>query len=273
MWSVTKQEWKLNTRLPWVYFFLVTYTLFVYFFSSLHADSALGLGLYTNMTGTMMNITIYFLPLFTLMIASFSVTTEKEDGRLNLYFISPAPLCHWIVGKWFGLFGVLGAVILISFSFASIIALFMKIDVTVNNMYLLFFSLSLLAMFLSLGICIGTFVKNRWQALTVSVIVWGFFILLWPMFLMTVLSSFRYQTIVTALEISTFINPVEWLRIFVISNMGGGVIFGAEYTDWITWTEGGTGVIIFILALAGWIILPLLFSSMYLKRRRTYGEK
>lgn len=273
MWQVTKQEWKLNTRGPWVYIFLITYTLFVYFFSSLHADTVLGLGLYTHITGTMMNLTIYFLPLFTLMIASFSVTTEKEDGRLPLFFVSPAPLRHWVIGKWFGLFGVLGAAMLISFSFASLVALFMKIDVTINNMYLLFFSLSLLAMFLSLGICIGTFVKNRWQALTVSVIVWGFYVLLWPMFLMTVLSSFRYQTIVSALEISTFINPVEWLRVFVIAKMGGGNIFGVEYIDWITWTENGTGWLIYSLALLSWVLLPLLFSAIYLKRRRTYGEK
>ena len=74
------REIKLGFRNFWTYSFLILLTIFTIAMLLLQSSVATVQG-YTDMTGTVINITLYLLPLITLLLGGFSVAVEKEDGH------------------------------------------------------------------------------------------------------------------------------------------------------------------------------------------------
>ena len=62
------------------------------------------------------------------------------------------------------------------------------------------FSITLMFFFLVIGVAIGSFVKTRWQALSISVILWFFLIMIWPTALIGVLGLVPYTWIAPLMQ-------------------------------------------------------------------------
>lgn len=271
--TVLKRELRLGLRNSWTYSFLILFTIFTAAILLLHTSVA-SVASYTDMTGTMMNMTLYLLPLITLLLGSFSLTSEKEDGHWGLLATYPLTTRSFLFGKWLGLAIILLMIIFFSYGLSGImISLFAEQIQTKVFLSLIVFSLLLALAFLSIAFFIGSFAKNRWQALIWAIAVWFVTIVLWPLLIVSTLSHLpSYKMIQPTLQVLTILNPAEAIRIFTMIQLGAGSAFGADYDAWITWATGETGPLIFISIFFISTLLIIFISSWLWNRGDKYGE-
>lgn len=263
---IAKREVTVGFRNPWSYSFLALFTLFSLGLLVIQSQSFLD-G-YTYSTGAMLNLILYLLPLMTMLLSSFSLTAEKEEGNWQLLSTYAMTTTSFLFGKYvgqaivlitivcfgYGLSGVVGVLLGKSFSFTALL-------------FLLVFSASIILLFLGIAIVIGALSKNRWQALTMGVAVWFFLILAWPTLLISLLSFVPYTWIKPLLQLATFFNPAEFVRIFTVARLGGGSIFGPEYYKWVYWIDSPLGDVIFVALSLGWIGITMFIAIMAWERR------
>ncbi|WP_316244826.1 ABC transporter permease [Paenibacillus senegalensis] len=111
--TIATREIKLGFRNPWAYSFLVLFALFS--LALLLIQSQNQISGYTSTTAGMLNLILYLLPLMTLLLGSFSLTSEKEEGGWQLLATYPLNTSAYLLGKYVGLAVVL--LVIISFGF------------------------------------------------------------------------------------------------------------------------------------------------------------
>ncbi|MCZ1268315.1 ABC transporter permease, partial [Paenibacillus tundrae] len=109
MVQVVRREMKMGFRNPWAYSFLILFCVFS--LSLLIINSQNFVAGYSGTTGSMLNLILYLLPLMTLFLGSFSLTSEKEEGSWQLLSTYPIGTMSFIVGKYLGLSVVLMTIV------------------------------------------------------------------------------------------------------------------------------------------------------------------
>ncbi|MCD1261431.1 ABC transporter permease [Paenibacillus athensensis] len=250
--TIAARELKLGFRNPWSYSFMVLFTLFQ--IALLLVQGEADLSGYTSAAGTMMNLIIYLLPLMTLLLGSFSLTTEKEEGGWRLLSSFSLSSRSFLWGKYVGLAGVLLLIIAFGFGFSGVLAALFGHALSLASLgRFLLFSALLMLLFLGVATLLGAWCRNRWQALTYGVGIWFFFVLGWPTLLLAVLGLLPYLWIKPALVTLVFLNPAELTRLFFTVQMGGGSILGPEYYNWVTWMKLPAGSWAFAVVCLLWI--------------------
>jgi Cu-processing system permease protein len=260
-------EWKTMTRQRSYYTFLL---LWVAVFSLLfllerNNDS---ISSFTNLTGTIVNILLYLLPLFMMIIGSFSIANEMESGQWQLLCTYPVSISTYLFGKFAGLFTAQTVVFTFSFGFSMAIGLIAGMQLSLQwllGIYL--FSLLLIYVFLILGIFLGTLVKTRWKALTMSVAFWFFLIMIWPTALIALLGLVPYPLIEPLMKVAMILNPAEFLRVFLISKWDSGAIFGQPYDALVQLFQAETGWVILLVYLISYIGFFFSLAMLCLRRR------
>ncbi len=266
------RELKIQFRSSWTFSLAVLFGLFTVMIMYLYGNAALGIGQYSKVIGTLMNLLSYFIPLMTLIVGSFSFTMEKEDGSWGLLLTYPISSSQWIIGKFVGVFIVLMTIVALSFSVGGGVVFITNGSLPFTSISMLFlFVFCLVALFLVIAVFIGMVSSHRWQALTISVAVWILFVLAWPLLIMATLHSLHYGVLLQVLQTVTFLNPLEFTRIFFVVKMGGGAVFGPEYVKWVTWIQKPNSTFSFIGLSFVWVFLLLLLSIFLMERSRNHG--
>ncbi|WP_442600594.1 ABC transporter permease [Paenibacillus sp. KN14-4R] len=267
---IALREVRLGFRNPWSYSFMILFTVFS--MSLLLINSQNFITGFSSATATMLNFILYLLPLMTLLIGSFSLTAEKEEGSWQLLSTYPIRTLSFILGKYAGLATVLLTIIAFGYGVTSIVgALSGKgLDFQTFGLFIVF-SGGLIVLFLAVAICIGTWARNRWQALTVGVAIWFFTIIGWPTLLIAVLGLLPYMWIKPLLAALTMINPAELVRLFVVVKLGGGAALGPEYYEWIRWMNGPLGIWSFLAVCFIWIGAAIGLAYWVWERGRSRG--
>lgn len=103
MWNILYAEWYSAVRGKLSYTFsLLWITMFSLLFVMERKHAALA-G-YTNVTGTMLNLILYMIPLLMLIIEAFSIASELENGKWRLLCTYPIHTTSYIIGKTIGQF-------------------------------------------------------------------------------------------------------------------------------------------------------------------------
>ena len=246
MISIMKREVRMGFRNPWAYTFIF---LFIMFMLALLLINQQGYtSSYSGVTGTLINLSLYLIPLITMMLGSFSLTGEKEDGSAQLLYTYTISSWQMIFGKYIGLAIMMLTIITIGFSVTGIISAVLEGGFAFTSYLTLFFFAALLSLtFLGISFVIGALTKNRWQALTSVISVWFFLIIAWVPLLIAFLGKLPYSTIKPVLSLLTMLNPAEFIRIFTVVKLGGGSILGPEYYSWVTWLKPSSGTLAFIM--------------------------
>ncbi|NMO94484.1 ABC transporter permease [Paenibacillus lemnae] len=268
--TIAGREIKLGFRNPWSYSFMGLFILFS--LALLLIQQQQGLQDYSGTTSAMINLILYLLPLMTLLLGSFSIAAEKEEGGWQLLSTYPIRAAGYVLGKYIGTLYVLLIIVAAGFGISGLISAFTSQSYTWKT-YSLFivFSCCLVLFFLALSLLIGVLCRNRWQALTVSVSVWFFLVLGWPTLLIALLGVLAYPLIKPMLMIMVFLNPAELSRLFLVIKLGGGSVLGPEYYRWVNWMHQPEGTLTFLAAGLLWIVLLLTAASWILQRRRTHA--
>lgn len=269
MYHIARRELKIGFRNPWSYSFLALFTLFT--LALMVIQSRTYLEGYTYTTGTMLTLVLYLLPLMTILLSSFSLTAEKEEGSWQLLSTYALTTSSFLLGKYFGQALVLIAIVCFGYGLCGVIGALLGAGFSFSTLlFLLSFSICLILMFLGIAMLIGALSKNRWQALTWGVSIWFFLILAWPTLLISALSFVPYTWIKPVLQVATILNPAELVRLFSVISLGGGSIFGPEYYKWVNWFDSPFGVVGFITLCFIWISLMLLLAAFVWERGRRH---
>lgn len=263
---IAKREVKVGFRNPWSYSFMALFSLFSLGLLIIQSQSYME-G-YTYTTGTMLNLILYLLPLMTMLLSSFSLTAEKEEGNWQLLSTYAMTTSSFLVGKYVGQALVLIAIVSFGYGISGVAGLLLGKSFAVSTLlFLLVFSICLILLFLGIAMVIGALCRNRWQALTLGVSIWFFYILAWPTLLISVLSFVPYTWIKPLLQIVTFFNPAEFVRIYSVTRLGGGAIFGPEYYKWIYWMDSALGDVCFVALCLLWVGATLWIATWAWERR------
>lgn len=268
MLTICRFEWRTTLRQKTSYLFLFLWT-FVLLLIFLLVKSSPAVTSYTNITGAAVNILLYLLPLFMLIIGSFAVAAEKENGQWQLLTTYPISAFSYLIGKLLGQLIAQTAVLTLSFGISLLLALFFQIYLSlkwVAAAYL--FALFLQSIFLVIGIAGGSFAKGRWQALSISVVIWFILIMIWPTALISLLNLIPYPLISPALHVLLWLNPAELLRVVFVVQMGGGSVFGQVYDVLVTFLKKDIVMIILVLYILLFSGIVLFLSAWRLERRR-----
>ncbi|MEK3735148.1 ABC transporter permease subunit [Paenibacillus sp. FSL M8-0334] len=267
MGYVAVREMKIGFRNPWAYSFMALFAVFMLSLLMINAqDYVRG---YSGISGTMLNLVLYLLPLMALMLGSFSLTGEKEEGNWEL--LSTYPLGTWafLGGKYIGLSVVLLSIVAFGFGLSGAAGWLLGSGfdlLTYRQLLILASGLSLF--YLGIAMLIGTLARNRWQALTIAVGVWFFTIIAWPSLLIALLGMLPYLWIKPALTILTIFNPAELTRLFTVVKLGGGSMLGPEYYKWMLWIRSFWGTPVFISVMFVWIAAALAIAYGLWERGR-----
>ncbi|MEH7107947.1 ABC transporter permease [Bacillus sp. JJ1764] len=268
MKTILISEWKTMTRQRSYYTFFILWVL-VFSLLFLLEKTNSGISGFTNITGTILNIILYLLPLFMLITGSFSIANEMENGQWQLLSTYPVSLLAYLLGKCGGLFTAQTVIFTLSFGCSMGIGLIAGNAMTLGWLLKIYlFSILLIYTFIILGLLIGTWVKTRWQAFTISVAMWFFLIMIWPTALITFLGLVPYPVIEPIMKMAMMLNPAEFLRIFFIVKWDSGSVFGQSYDSIVTLFHSGAGWLILSAYLAIYLVAFISLALLCLQRRR-----
>lgn len=266
--QVAKKEIQSGFRNPWAYSYLLLFSVFS--LSLLLVNAQNEVSGYSGVTSSMLTLTLYLLPLMALFLGSFSLTAEKEEGSWQLLATYPLRTPSFILGKYAGVSAVVLTIVSFSYGLIGLLTAWMDKRFELGTYLLfLFFSYGLVLLYLTLALWIGAWAKNRWQAMTVSVMVWFFTIMAWPTLLIAGLGLLPYLWIKPALTVLTLLNPAEFVRLFVVIQLGGGTVLGPEYYEWVTWIRTTSGSLRFGLFFILWLVVSLTGVCLIWERRRS----
>lgn len=268
MWNIWRTEWRSAIRQRSYYAFFVFWVVVTSCVFQI-VKNASSLTSYTNVTGMIANLILYIIPLFMLIIGSFTIANEMENGQWRLLSTYPISAVSYVIGKFGGQFSAQFIVFTMSYGISILIALLFSIVLSLKWVVVVYiFSLWLILFFLLLGVCVGAFVRTRWQALTTSVILWFFLIIMWPSFLISILSIVPYTWISSILKIVLLFNPAELLRVVFVITMQGGAVFGQTYDVIVLSLESPIGWWLLLLYTIVFAFICIASSSWKLERRK-----
>ena len=268
MWNIWSSEWRMTARNRSYYSIAILWIVVISLLLLLEQTNEAITG-YTNVTGTIVNIMLYILPLFMLIFGSFSIANEMENGQWRLLCTYPMDIVSYYFGKLGGQFTAQAICFSLAYWFSIVITLLFGTSISLTWMLVLYlFSMLLILFFLTLGLFIGSLVRTRWQALTLSVAIWFFLIMIWPTALIAILGTLPYTMIGVLMKIAMIVNPAEFLRFFLVIRLEGGAIFGQAYDGLVPlFNEGIVWGVLFLYAFV-FIAAFGFISIWFLKRRR-----
>ena len=267
MWKIGRFECRTTLRQRSSYSLLLVWVMIMSLIFLLQKD--IGLQGYTSMTGTIANLILYLVPLFMLIIGSFSIANELESGQWKLLSTYPLVTIKYIIGKMLGQFIAQTILFTIGYSTSILIGSWSGSIQSQNWIMLIYlFSIGLLYTFIVIGITIGSLVNSRWQALSTSIIIWFFLIMAWPTVLIAFLNQIPYPMINLILKFSLLVNPAEMLRILFVVKLGGGAVFGQSYDDLTKFLASDYSLWIVFLYLIIFSVVALVISAWRMERRK-----
>lgn len=268
MWNIWRSELRMTVRQRSYYSFFILWVAVLSLLFLLQ-NSAPSLTGYTNTTGTVVNVALYIIPLFMLIIGSFSIANEMENGQWRLLSTYPLFTLLYVIGKIGGQLTAQIIIFTFSFGISMVISLLVGGGFSMSWLWAIYsFCITLMFYFLIMGIAIGSFVKTRWQALSISVILWFFLIMIWPIALIGILGWLPYTWIAPFMKVLMYLNPAEFLRVMFVVNLHAGSVFGQAYDSMMTFFEASLSTLVEILYFITFTVIFLLFSMGMLEWRK-----
>lgn len=283
--AVAKKEYLENVRNAWIIAITVVFLLLI-LLASTFAGLSSGLdgpraafGSLVATIAAMQGISGFLLPILALMLGFATLAGERESGSLALLVAQPLSRAQILLGKYLGLLGVLATAIVVGFGAGGLIVL-ANTDVpgVGIQVLLLFLGETLLAgaAWLSITIFLSSWFKRRGTAIAGSISTWFLFSsFIWTM--LTLLLVFAvygsaFQEVVGPdgeapawLIVTQVLNPnqvYDGLMATTIPDYDTlvGSIARAALPSLYNMTT-------FLVAIVGWIALPLWGAYAIFQRR------
>lgn len=268
--TIAQHECKIAVRNKWLLSFTVLFSCLavtvILFDVFSYAES--GFQGFNRTTASLLNLSLYIMPIIALIFGTSMVTGDIEDGGFNLLTTYPLTRSQIILGKYIGIASSLFAVVALSYGLVGLLLLFFGSSGDFGT-YIIFIVSSLLLLFnyLAIAMWIGIRAETRMQAFGLSILVWCFSILMYEFVVIGLVMIMPNQWIIPFLSFSTMINPAEVVRIWTVLALGGESIFGPSYYFLSELKRMGVSHYPLLLASILWVMIPVWLSIAALKRR------
>jgi len=163
---------------------------------------------------SMFDINVYFIPLFGMFLASFSIYQEKELKTAMILLTKRESYLSFFLKKSLAV-----QLSLISTFIGAylILALFMKGFLVFHATSFLYFLLIMtifLVIFIQLGLLLGSIAKTRMQLIGINIIIWFLVVFLIDLIFLYYLPAVTYQN-VEVFSWIYFLNPIHTMRFFL----------------------------------------------------------
>jgi ABC-type transport system involved in multi-copper enzyme maturation permease subunit len=254
-----RNRWLLAYALS--YFFLgLSLTQF-----SLIGVSYLGLHAVGRVTASLINLSLYLIPLISLILGSVSVVGERESGILEWIFSEPIGVIEYILGKFIGLLIAISIATFLGYGLASwfILMILPPEDVSI---YLIFILIAILlsASSLAIGFLFSVLSKSRFEALGIAFLLWFIMIFIYDLAVMGLTISLDINDIATFYL--TILNPVDDSRILMTYLIDPTLTFLGPIGAYTIRDMGNMLVILIIFILLLYTLFSLAITIKILKR-------
>ena len=131
-----------------------------------------------------------------------------------------------------------------------------------------FLSLVLALVFLSIAVFAATWSRRKAKAFGIALMLWFFFVLFYDLLALGGSLMFRGRAANTFLFFSLFGNPVDMVRVASLIILDNVTIFGAAGAAMLRFLCGKTiSLVLLVAGLTAWTLLPLLVSMHMLRRQ------
>lgn len=265
-WMLTKLEWKQMLRSRWMQ---LVGLLFTFVFTAIVVIQQMALpdvtG-FTRQTASFLNVLLFLLPLFVLTIGSMSIASDIESGWFSLLKTYPMTRAQYIIGKF--LASVFAFLLVVVVAFGVVYSLGGLLGGV--RLPLVFISLTLVSIliFSALALFVGALAKTRLYALSLSLILWSFFLLLLSYALMAIGTVVAGHILQKLTIVVIHVNPVEWLRFGYFISSGQADVLGPAFYGFTQFYASPLGYVVYGLGTLLWVVVPLVGANRLLKKRR-----
>jgi Cu-processing system permease protein len=215
------------------------------------------------------SLSIFLLPLISLMLSYDAVVGEIERGTLLLILAYPVSRWQLILGKFIGHVGVLALATIVGYGVSGLVVALTFDGIGAAGWrdfgVLIASSILLGAAFVSIGYLLSVAVRERATAAGLAVGVWLIFVLVFDLVLLGALVMDHGQRIGAGfLNLLFLLNPADVFRIFNLTGTtGAGLMSGMGTLG----TGGGFGGPVLLAVMAAWIAVPLAGAGLLFRRR------
>ena len=215
------------------------------------------------------SLSIFLLPLISLMLSYDAIVGEVERGTLLLVLAYPVSRWQLVLGKFLGHVGVLALATVVGYGVAGLIvgAVIEGVDAGGWRDFGILIATSVLlgAAFIAIGYLLSVVVRERATAAGLAVGVWLVFVLVFDLVLLGALVMDHGQRIGSGfLNVVFLLNPADVFRILNLTGTpGAGLLSGMGAAG----AETGFGSGLLLAVMAAWIGAPLALAGLIFRRR------
>lgn len=271
IFSIAKKEILDNVRNKWIIILTIIFaslTLVVSYFGSIFSQGWQDFGV--TISG-MMSLVQFLIPIIGLMLGYAAIIGEIEKGSMSSLLSLPADRLEILLGKFFGLGGILSFTTFIGFGVAGIIIAANVSGVNYTD-YLIFIGSTILLglVFLSLALFFSTLFKKRSTAMGGAILLWFLFNMILPIvFIGVMVANISFESIASGgfpdwyFTLELF-NPLSVYSALISLNVGPvSTMQGALSISYPSFYSSG----LMVLILIAWIVVSLILAFWRFDKR------
>lgn len=218
-----------------------------------------GFASFGRTAASLINLVLLIVPLMALTVGAGSLAGEQERGTLHFLLSQPLNRAEVLLGKYLGLAAALLGALALGFGLSGLVIASQGGHTNAADYGLLALLAFVLALgMLSTGFLVGVLVRKTAMATSVALFLWLIFVFVGDLGLMGTTLAFKLP--ISALFHLALANPLQVFKMSALVNINAtldvlgpaGIYAMQTYRDSLDW--------LFVGALMGWVLLPLLIS-------------
>lgn len=200
-----------------------------------------------------LTIQLFILPLFVLLLGSMYISEDIETKWVHLLHIYSFTPVKYIIIKWLTIF--IGFVIFLTVS----IIIFL-LTTGVISMLAVVLLLMMLLMYSSLSVAIGSFTRNRIQAVGISLLVWSISTLIAPLLIVYSSEFLNNINLKRFMIFEILANPTSHIRLYYYYLSESLDMLGPGFYDFSRFLESTLGTFLLVSVSLMIFFIPIFLS-------------
>ena len=270
IFTIAGKEFKDAMRNRWILFttvLLAVLSVTLALFGSASAENIDASGLAITVV-SLSSLSIYLIPLIAILLSYDAIVGEAERGTLLLLLTYPVSKRSILLGKFLGHICILSFAIIVGFGCAAVLLMMLyglpPLQDWLAFMQLIVSSILLGGTFVALSYMVSCFVKERATAAGIGLFVWIFFVLLFDLVLIAVITNFGSQLDEEIVHIIMMFNPADIYRVINLTGFENVRMFSGlgGITEYLSLNTAQM-----MAVLAGWLFVPFVIANIFFAKK------
>ncbi len=270
IFTIAGKEFKDALRNRWILFttvLLAVLSVTLTLFGSASAEHIDASSLAITVV-SLSSLSIYLIPLIAILLSYDAIVGESERGTLFLLLTYPVSKSSILLGKFLGHLCILSFAISVGFGCAALLsAVFYGVPPLQDWLafiQLIVSSILLGGAFVAMSYMVSIFVKERATAAGIGLFIWIFFVLLFDLVLVAIITRFGSQLDEGILQLVMMLNPADIYRIINLTGFENVRMFSGlgSVTEYLSLNTAQMMII-----LAGWLLAPFIVANIFFTKK------